>query len=302
MANIKELEKLLVQMSKNPSQDIAAKLMEKLENTSVFLPALMPKDTPPDILRKMMQSPNRHTPLPDGANPQPGILQNDDGEQFIAVYTTENELNKSGNKNTFPIVLNVPFTDCLNMAAQNRDELDGIVINPFSHNVILRMDGDDDEEELEGPQLHASLRRRLEVADLPKSLFDGGETAITSLKDNGANYILDLYNELYGEYEECPYDEKDFDFMTLGISETLLLTRIAMPSDNNYPGTCRAAFAAWNPEEKKLLYYTIEKTSQSGEFHIVQVTQDGSISVVGEAPDEGSELQSIIDLVQAHTD
>lgn len=296
--NLKEIENLLVKMSKNPTQEISVKLMEKLENTSVILPAIMPKDTPPDILKQMMKSNNRNVPLPDGANPQPGILRNDVGEQFIAVYTTEKELNKGGNKNSFPIMINIPFEDCLNMAVNNQEEIDGIVINPFSHNIILRMGEDEEEEELEGPKLHATLRRRLEVEDLPKSLFDGGETAITSLKDDGVNYILELYNELYGEYGECPYNEKDFDFMTLGISETLLLTRISMPFENNYPGTCRAAFAAWNPIEKELSYFTIENTSQSGEYHIIKVNSDGSLAVVGEAPDEGGELQCIIDLVQ----
>lgn len=302
--NLKELEKLLVQMSKNPSQELAAKMMEKLEVSSVFVSAIMPKDTPPEILKSMMKNTGKHAPIPDGANPQPGILQNDKNEHFIAVYTTEKELGKARNKNVFPLILNIPFKDCLNMATQNRDELDGIVINPFSHNVILRLDrgAEAEEEVLEGPQLDAAIRRRLETEDLPKSLFDGGETAVESLKDNGADYILDLYNELYGENGECPYDETDFDFMTLSISETLLLTRVAMPAQNNYPGTCRAAFAAWNPVDKKLSYFTIERKTQIGEWIIVRVTQDGTLSVVGDAPDEGVELQSIIDLVQEQED
>ena len=58
------IEKLLDEMKKNQSNELAAQLTEALGKAFVYVPATMPKDTDPAILKKMMENPGVESPIP----------------------------------------------------------------------------------------------------------------------------------------------------------------------------------------------------------------------------------------------
>ena len=53
--DISNIEKLLDEMKKNQSNELAAQLTEALGKAFVYVPATMPKDTDPAILKKLME-------------------------------------------------------------------------------------------------------------------------------------------------------------------------------------------------------------------------------------------------------
>ena len=71
----RKIEKLLDQMKDTQSTELATQLTEALAESHVYVPAIMPRDTKPEVLRKMMENPGVETAIPEGAQPQPCILQ-----------------------------------------------------------------------------------------------------------------------------------------------------------------------------------------------------------------------------------
>ena len=54
----RKIEKLLDQMKDTQSTELATQLTEALAESHVYVPAIMPRDTKPEVLRKMMENKN----------------------------------------------------------------------------------------------------------------------------------------------------------------------------------------------------------------------------------------------------
>jgi len=307
-----ELLEALDAMQKERNKENAGRLTQLLDKAVVLVPAVMPKNTDPAVLKHMAQNPGRQMPIPKGAQPSPCILQNSEGKKFFPVFTSEEEMEKGQDSHKYPITLNMPFKTCMD-AVLRLSGIDGAVINPFSHNIIINVDrnqadagidGEDAEAEeeteeeaveLTEEQFHALVRQQMESTLLPGRIFSEGETFINDLCRRTGECLIEFFKEPYAQIE-CPYEADDYDFMTLSISDTLQLTRISMPYENLYPGTAETLFITWNPEKKTAGYYGILKGAR-GEFNkLMEVTSEGKAIDHGVAPDEGNELQTIIDI------
>ena len=84
----RKIEKLLDQMKDTQSTELATQLTEALAESHVYVPAIMPRDTKPEVLRND-GNPGVETAIPEGAQPQPCILQNDNGMKFFPIFTSE---------------------------------------------------------------------------------------------------------------------------------------------------------------------------------------------------------------------
>ena len=71
-----------------------------------------------------------------------------------------------------------------------------------------------------------------------------------------------------------------------------------MPSQGLVAGTCPAVLIAWNPQEELARYFGIV-LGKNGDAHIMEAKADGTKQDLGDAPAEGSELQYLIDLIDA---
>lgn len=302
----KELLEALDAMKEEKSRENAERLTKLLNETQVLVPAVMPKNTDPAILKQMVAHPDTQMPIPKGAQPIPCILQNGEGKKFFPIFTSEEEITKGNGRPASPITLNMPFNSCMGLAVRIGD-VDGAVINPYSHNIIININREEagkkqkpEAIKLSGPEMHAFLRRQMEAAVLPGRIFKEGESFIKDLCGRQGACMAEFFEEPYEHAGGNPYSEDDYEFLTLMISDTLQLTRIAMPEKNLYPGTAQTLFVTWNPEEKKAGYYGILKAPR-GEFDkLMEITHEGKAVDYGDAPSEGNELQCIIDIASGN--
>ena len=70
----KEIENLLNKMKIAQTKDDAENLTNLLETANMLVPAKMPDDTDPEILKIIEESKGKETPVPEGAKPQPVYL------------------------------------------------------------------------------------------------------------------------------------------------------------------------------------------------------------------------------------
>lgn len=293
----KKLEQMLDEMKEKkekPSQEF----MELLQTSHVIVPAFMPKDTNPEIMRQMAQNPGQPQKIPVGANPQPLILENANGKRYLALFSSEAEIHKGQDTPKFPLTLNMPFENCIGLIRKNPN-IDGAVINPFTHNVIFHVE----ENTAQGKsvqvtieQFHHLSRQKMEAFYLPKKLFEQKAELFHKLRDEQGICMKELYEEVYDTEVACPYVSEDFEFMCLNISEELSILRITMPEKHTAVGTCPCIIIGWNEKEEKIWYYAIVTAQGKPQLH--QRLEDGTDVNLGEAPSEGSELTTVIDLIQ----
>ncbi len=306
MSTNKELTAQLELMKNEPNAEVANKLTQMLSGINVFLPAVMPRNTDPEILKQMVVSPKKPQPMPKGARPNPCILQNDDGKKFFPMFTSEEEIEKGRDKVlNYPITINMPFKACMDMVLKSTD-VEGAVINPFSQNIIINIERNKQQEQeapkpikLTEPQFHAMVRQQMESNTLPRKIFTEGESFIKDLRERGGDCLIEFFDEPYAQTKNCPYSSEDYDLMSLSISDTLELTRITMPEEKLYPGTAITLFVTWNPVESKAGYYGILRGGKGERNKLMEITSEGKAVDHGDAPDEGSELSSIIDIASA---
>lgn len=301
-----QLNELLDEISETKEGDLAHRIIQELQKSIVILPAVMPADTDPEMLRQMKESVSQggEAPLPDGANPIPCILEDKEGKKLIPVFTTAEELEKDKITDHFPLRINIPFQHCIQIMGQT-DDVRGIVVNPFSHNFRVDFSVEKKPEEGAGEiqdrqkiteeQFHALVRQHVEATLMPEKLFQEKENFINQVRQGGKEYIFSLYKPPYNRGRSCPYTKEDFDVMSLMIRDDLLVIQISLPAKHYYVGTCSKVFLVWNPEKQEAAYYAIVLRKDR---HLIlhQAFADGTNREISEAPAEGSELQAVIDL------
>lgn len=298
--NHKELEAALDKFKQNQENIEPDEVFGLLHGHIMAVPAVMPKNTSPEIMKKMLQNPGKSHVIPEGANPQPCILESTNGEKFLPVFTSEEEMRKGKNAPNFPLTLNLPFESCIELF-QQLDGLSGVAINAYTHNFVFHGNKETLKEkktEVTIEEYHYILRQRLESFLLPKQLFEKKEEFVTKLCNEKGECIRELYDQLYDGEIACPYTADDFEFMILNISEDLLLGQISMPKKNRTNLSCSSVIYAWDKKQKKIWYYAIVLGVQNESAHLFEVHEDGKNTDLGEAPAEGSELSKVMELIQ----
>lgn len=296
----KELDDILNIMKGSHTQENARKLTDLLGESNIFIPAKMPSDTDPEILKHITANDGTPMPIPEGAQPQPCVLINKEGKRFFPIFTSEEELAKGKDFSDHPLTLNVPFKACMDIIV-NAPNIDGAVINPFNQNVLMNVKRADKQPAANGEkvkvteaQLHSVLRQQLEARELPMMLFKDGKKFIEDISEREGGVIMDLFNKLYEETNNCPYSTDDFDLMTLTISDTLQLIRITLPDKTLSVGNTSGIFITWNPVDESAKYFVIVHTPEEEPDRLLRVNPTGKSMDFGAAPEEGNELQYII--------
>ncbi len=296
--NHKEIEAALDKIKKKMNQQVSQEIMDAIQHSTVIVPAVMPKDTDPGILRQML----KNQALPKGANPQPCFLENKEGESVLPIFTSEEEMRRSKNAPAFPLLLHMDFSECMKLVLKHK-KLSGIVINPFTHNIILRPNKNNrtvgQEQKTASPQqYHFMKRQQLEAFLLPKQLFEKKEAFMKEMIEKKGDYIKELYDTLYDAELACPYTADDFDCMFLNIREDLMVGQITMPQKYLMEKTCPIVFLAWDTTQEQFWYYAVVLVGAKAEPHLFEVHEDGKNTDLGKAPAEGSELSTVINLIQ----
>ncbi len=290
--NNQALEEAIAAFAKDREQDKYVKVMELLEKSMVLMPAMPPQNLDAET-EKMMRE-GKPVQLSGESRIVPCLLRKESGEQAL------------------------PFFACVSMAMANQEKIEAVVLNPFTHNMVLNkavLEVADKRKkqaeelakkgqagqktiQLTEKQFQDLVHNRVALMLLPKYLFTHKEEGLKELQKEEGQFLLRFYNEVYPEGKKASFRADDFSVMTLNITDTVQLTRVDMPDEAVKKGMCYRVYAVWKRDTQEVIYYVLEQT-KDGNF-IAKITSDGKHEVVESAPDNGAEIEAIMSLVTEH--
>lgn len=301
------LEAVLNDFMADQSKENKIKMVNALLKTTVFLPGVFPPGTDLSKLPKPAK-PGERLQLPKEAQPMPAVLKNGNGEMFLPAYTAQSEISTDPKPQ---IVMNVPFMALVTMALQN-PQVNGIAINPFKQNILLKepllkaLKADEDKRRAAGAkqmtpeQAKAFFRRKVETELIPQDLYADPKGFTEKLCEEQEKLLRCEYERVYKDPATCPYPESDFSVMPLNIRDGLLLVRLDLPPVKGAAPVAVRIYVLYAEEAGTADYYTIELTPERDVRKIGRVLSGGTYEDLGEAPVEGAELQRMLDLYDFH--
>lgn len=239
--------------------------------------------------------------------PEVCFLRNDKGDQFLAVFTSKEQIPAEPKAQA---ILSMPFPVCNAMVANDANNLLGMVINPFTDNLILSKDlvkrlheadkkmGQPQQIKLTPEQFQIFVKKQVEFGVLPKRLFTEKEAFVNKLFEEKEAFINQIFAEVYKEPKLNPFTEADYGVMALNIAEDLKLVRIDFPNQGIVTPLCYRVYITFDPITKKAGYYTIEKMAEGNDRLLGGFGEDGKHISYGVAPIEGTEMDRVIDLAR----
>lgn len=279
------LEEAIKAYASERTKENLSTVLNLLRPTKLFVPA-------------MLKAPDQPTPC---------FLKNNNGEQFFVAYTSKAQIPEEPKSQA---LLSMPFPACNNIVVKPELKLTGMVINPFSDNLVLKTElvqklHEADQKatqmkqiKMTPQQFNVFVKKQVEFGVIPKRLFTEGQDFVEKLCDEREAFVNQIFAETYKEAKLYPYTEADYSVMALDIAEDLTLIRVDLPEKGLVPTLCYRVYITFNPQKKKAGYYTIEMSQEKDVRILGEVLENGSHANHGEAPVEGAELQKIMDLAR----
>lgn len=251
------------------------------------------------LVPAMLKAPNQ---------PIPCFLKNGNGDTFLAVYTSKAQIPAEPKSQA---ILSLPFPACNNIVVKEESHVIGMVINPFTENLVLSKELVEKLHEADKKimqtkkvkmtpeQFNVFIKRQVEFGILPKRLFTEKESFVNELCEKREALINQIFADTYKEAKLYPYSENDYAVMALEIAPDLTLIRVDFPESGIVPPLCYRVYLTYDPIAKKAGYYTIEKTAEPGKRLLGGFKEDGAHVNYGEAPVEGAEIDRIMTLARA---
>lgn len=261
-------------------------LVFALQNTKLFVPAM---------------------PAQKKGGFQPYILKNAEGSMYMPAFTS---IKKIPINQKYQGMLKLQYKQCVSMLLDNPTLVQGIVLNPFEDNLMLKTQmlelSRKAEQMGEQPKAYRMktddfrmiVRHTAEFRRIPEKLFSQKMEFINSLSEE---VLCELYESLYaeaGQKEQFPYTPDDFEMMELSIRDDLSIIQVMTPSKFLYQTNCRELYFVWNPLTGQTGYYTIEKGLEKDEknFYLDVFKEDGSWEKLEEAPADGNVMNRVMEL------
>lgn len=250
------------------------------------------------LVPAMLKAPNQ---------PVPCFLKSGTGETFLAVYTNKEQIPAEPKSQA---ILSIPFPACNEMVVKEELKLLGMVINPFTDNLILRKElveklheadkkfAQMQQVKMTPEQFGVLAKKQVEFGILPKRLFAEKENFVNKLCEEKEAMINRIFAETYKEAKLYPYSEADYSVMALEIAPDLTLIRVDFPENGIVVPLCYRVYITYDPITKKAGYYTIEKMAEPGKRLLGGFAEDGSHINYGEAPVEGAEIDRVMTLAR----
>ena len=278
------LEQAIKEYATERTKEKLTEILNLLRPTKLFVPA-------------MLQAPDQPTPC---------FLKSKEGEQYFVVYTSKEQMEKAPKSQA---LLNMPFPVCNSIAVKPELNLTGMVINPFTDNLVLKIEliqklHEADEKIAKQPkqvkmtpqQFQAFVKNQTEFSIIPKRLFTEKAEFIKKLCDEKETFVNEIFVAAFKEPKLYPYTEDDYSVMALDISEDLTLIRVDLPDKGLVPPLCYRIYITYNPLKEEAHYYTIEMTKEKDVRLLGGINTEGKHVSYGNAPVEGAELQEIMNL------
>ena len=279
------LEEAIKEYAAERTKENLSTVLNLLRPTLLFVPA-------------MLKAPDQ---------PMPCFIKNNSGEQFFVAYTSKEQIPAEPKSQA---LLSMPFPACNNIVVKPELKLNGMVINPFSDNLVLKIEliqklHEADQKvpqmkqvKMTPQQFNVFVKKQVEFGVMPKRLFAETDTFVERLCEEREAFVNEIFAETYKEAKLNPYTEADYSVMALDIAEDLTLIRVDLPEKGMIPTLCYRVYITVNPQTKKAGYYTIEMTKEKDVHMLAQILPSGKREEIGEAPVEGAELQKIMDLAR----
>lgn len=299
----KALEEAIEAFRADKEKDSYVKVMELLEKSIVLVPAIPPKDIDPALMEQLKAG--KPVQFPKDTKIVPCLLRKETGEQALPVFTSPEQIPEDKKS---PMVMAMPFMGVVAMAAANQDKVEEVVVNPFTGMMILNKSileiaekrrkaaGQIKTVQLTQEQFKDLAHNRVSLSLLPRFLFEQKEAGLKRLQQEEGAFLLGLYDEVYPKGKKSGCRAEDFSLMTLNLTDTIQLTRLDLPDETNKKGLCYRVYVVFKRDTEEVLYYTLENTKDGN--MIARVTQDGKHEVVEPAPDNGAEIEAILNLVE----
>ncbi len=300
----KALEQAIEAFRADKEKDSYVKVMELLEKSIVLVPAIPPKDIDPALMEQLKAG--KPVQFPKDTKIVPCLLRKETGEQALPIFTSPEQIPEDKRS---PMVMAMPFMGVVSMAAANQDKVEEVVVNPFTGMMVLNKSvleiaekrrkaaGQIKTVQLTQEQFRDLAHNRVSLFLLPKFLFEQKEAGLKRLQQEEGTFLLQLYDEVYPKGKKSGCRAEDFSLMTLNLSDTIQLTRLDLPDETNKKGLCYRVYAVFKRDTEEVLYYTLESTKEGN--IIAKVTPDGKHEVVEPAPDNGAEIEAILNLVES---
>lgn len=297
------LEKAAEEFAKDRQKEKYAGIMELLERSVVLVPTLTPQGL--DSTAQKMMKEGKQVPLPKDAKIMPCLLRRENGGQVLPIFTSIRQIPRDKKS---PAVLAMPFFSCVAMVMGNQEKVEAIVMNPFSHNVVLPKGILEVAEKrrnalqqtktikMTEKQFKEWIHNRVALYLLPKYLFEHREEGLKSLQKEEGDFIIQFYREAYpeGKKDSVAAAPDDFSVMTLNLTDNMQMTRVDMPAETAKKGMCYRVYAVWLRDAEELRYYTFEKTEDGN--YIGRVMPDGKHELIEAAPDNGTEIEAVMNM------
>ena len=127
-----ELESQMKVFHDAQTKENMVKVFQLLDKSMVMQPALLPANVTPQMMQQMAKSGNGA--IDPKMRPQPVVFKNNNGDNFLPIFTSKQQI-PEGQK--YPAMLFVPFKECAKIAARPEAKINGIVVNPFTDNLVL---------------------------------------------------------------------------------------------------------------------------------------------------------------------
>ena len=280
-----KLEAVIKEYHSERTQEKLAEVLNLMRPTKLLVPAMLKGE----------------------GQPEPCFLRNDKGDQFLAVFTSKSQIPAEPKAQA---ILSMPFPVCNSIVANDANKLLGMVINPFTDNLILSKElvkrlheadkkmGQPQQIKLTQEQFQVFVKKQVEFGVLPKRLFTEKETFVNKLFEEKETLINQIFTEVYKEPKLNPFKEDDYSVMALNIAEDLKLVRIDFPQEGIVAPLCYRVYITFDPITKKTGYYTIEKMAEGNECLLGGFGEDGKHISYGIAPVEGAEMDRVIALAR----
>ena len=286
-----ELEAAVKAFKAEQTNEKMLKIMIYLEKATVMQPAVLPKDFDPQKIQSLIkdsQGGKIPVKLTGQTRPSPIVLKNEKGEKFFAVFTGKGQIPEG---QRYPAAMFLPFRECAKTALRKEFGISGIVLNPFTDNLVLHT-----------AVLEALSRKEAQILPedriardlLPGRFYRDKAEFMEKIGREKESFVFSCYEEAYrnlqGEKAVFPYRKDDFGVITLNISDTLHMARMALAEGGTVKGVTLCAFCCYNPETGEAIYYLIQRGGKGQKNRLLTVDKQGTCADAGEAPEEGSEL------------
>lgn len=241
--------------------------------------------------------------------PVPCLISSPNNGMFLPIYTSKKEIPQEPKS---VAIVNMPFLAVNNMVFQQGEKVAGIVINPFTQNLIFKSALVEKIEEVEKKRREGAQpkkmqltpeqymlfeRKQFEFGFLPKRFFEQGKQMLDELCEKKEEYIDQFFEECYQQKRMYPYLPEDFSVMVMDM-DSALVVRVDLPTRDMGVPSCFRVYFSWEEEKNEGRYFTIERTPEPDKHLLGEFKKDWKHVDYGEAPAEGAELQKVLDIIR----